>query len=223
MPILRSGILAELETRLIDCHRWVESSEPESEMENPYWHPEEKNHVVKGDEVRDLAFDIFNIVRASMSLRSESADKDEDDDADPTHIEQAHYDLAEYHFSTKLLRLAVLMRTLDDYWSSWGHEDYVEALKKLNKETAIGTLDANKRSTDLTMREAFNKIIHAADVRPVYEKDDDAKGEAIRWGMDGQLELTGTFRKDTWKAVLNIEPLLDAAVKLLEVTEDLQS
>jgi len=192
-------------------------------MENPYWHAEEKNHVVNADEIRDLAFDIFNILRASMSLRAESGFKDEDDDVEPSHLEQVHYDLAEYHFSTKLLRLAVMMRTLDDYWSDWGHEDYLEAMKKLNKEAGIGTLDTNKKSTDLTMREAFNKIIHATDVRPIYETDDDAKGEAVRWGMDGQLQLTGKFRDDTWKVLLNIEPLLDAAIELVQVTEDLQS
>jgi hypothetical protein len=60
-------------------------------MENPYWHPEGKNHVVNGDEVRGLVFDIFNIVRASMALMVDAGDKDEFDDVQPTSVEQVQF------------------------------------------------------------------------------------------------------------------------------------
>lgn len=193
-------------------------------MENPYWHPEEKRHVVNGDDVRDLAFDIFNIIRASAALKAESALRQaEDEEVEPNSIEQVHYDRAEYHFSSKLLRIAVLMRTLDDYWSDWGHEDYLEELKKINEEAGVGTLEINERSGDLTLRDAFNKIIHATDVRPVYEKDDDSEGDAVCWGMDGQLELTGKHHGNEWKATIFVESFLDAVIDLLEVTEELES
>jgi len=192
-------------------------------MKNPYWHPEEKNHIVNPDEVRELAFDVFNIVQSSMSMRGRGAPKDEDEDSEPTSIVHMHYELAEYQLSSKLLRIAVLVRTLDDYWSSWGHEDYVKAVANLNRRTDIGTLTVKEKSTDLTLREAFNKIIHAADVRPVYETEDDRDDEHARWGMDGQLELSGEFKKGKWGALINLLPFLDAVVDLLKVVEELES
>jgi hypothetical protein len=59
-------------------------------MENPYWHPEEKRHVVNGDDVRDLAFDIFNIIRASAALKAESGLRAaEEDVAEPNSMSRS--------------------------------------------------------------------------------------------------------------------------------------
>lgn len=91
-------------------------------MDNPYWHPEEKNHTVNGDDIRLLAFDIFNIVRASMSMMGDGLHEqpDEDDDREPSPVEALHYLYAEPELSKKLLQLSILLRTLDDYWLDYG-------------------------------------------------------------------------------------------------------
>lgn len=188
-------------------------------MKNPYWHPDEKNHVVDPYEVLELAVDVFNIVRSSMSMQSDGADKDIDEDYEPTPIEQAHYDWAESQLSRKLLRISVLLRTLDDYLSDRRHKDYIKLVSQLNKESNFGTLDIKKKSTDLKFREVLNKIIHAADIRPVYETEDASDDKQARWGMDGQLELTGKYRKDKWIAVVYLVPFLDSVVELMDAVE----
>jgi hypothetical protein len=188
-------------------------------MENPYHHPEGKPHVVKSDEVRFLAFEVFNIVRASVSMQGSG-----DGEGEPTWAEQLHYELAEVELSKKLLRIAILMRTLDDFWYGWGHEDYVEKIASLNKDGAIGSLTrVGKEAENLTFRESFNKIIHATDIRPVYDTEDDREEPNARWGMNGDLELTGTtHRKEEWEATIHLFPLIDRVVEVLDLVDELQ-
>lgn len=192
-------------------------------MENPYWHPEEKNHVVDFDEVRSLSFDVFNIVRTSMSMMGQGEPNDSDEDGEPTSVETVHYQLAEVELSKKLMRIAVLMRTLDDYWSDGGHEDYVKKLADLNNDSGVGWVVKSKNVEDLSLREAFNKIIHAADIRLVYETEDDKDKDTARWGMDGQLELNGQHRKEKWEVTVNLFPFLEAVIDLVDFVDDLQS
>lgn len=194
-----------------------------SRMENPYWHPEEKSHIVNTDDVRLLAFDIFNIVRASLSMMGAGIEAEDEEGDTPTPSEELHYHYAEVQLSKSLLQFAVLMRTLDDYWSDYGHEDYVEKIAKFNKDSYFGRLTFDEKTTDLSLREAFNKIIHARDVRPVYDSDDDRKDPNARWGMDGQIELLGELRGKKWEVALIVFNLLDTALELIDFVDDLNS
>ena len=69
----------------------------------------------------------------------------------------------------------MLMRTLDDYWSDWGQEDYVEAITKVNQGYDLGNIWFDNKDTPVTFRDALNKIIHAQDVRPVYDTEDERR------------------------------------------------
>jgi hypothetical protein len=180
-------------------------------VDNPYHHPEQKKHVVNSDDVRRLAFEAFNIVRASMGMMGqglveEVEEGEEGEGAVQTSIEDLHYQLAEQELSSKLLRIAMLMRTLDDYWSDLGHDSYVEAINKVNKDNDVGLFWVDDEPTSFTFREALNKIIHAQDVRPVYDTDDDSTDTHARWGMDGHLELRGTQGKHEWAVTLYLDP-----------------
>jgi hypothetical protein len=75
----------------------------------------------------------------------------------------------------------------------------------------------------VTLREALNKIIHARDVRPVYDSEDSRDDPNARWGMDGQIELEGALRKAEWQATVNIFELLDGAVELIDLVDELCS
>lgn len=191
-------------------------------MENPYWHPEEKSHVISCDDVRLVAFEIFNIVRSSLSMVGLGSDGEEErEEKVPGPTEQLHYELAEIKLSKTLLQLAVMVRTADDYWTDYGHEDYVAKVEALNKDTQFGTLTIGDKTSKLSLREALNKIIHARDVRPVYFSEDSRDDPEARWGMDGQLELMGTLGKAEWQATMHIFELLDGVVELIDLVDEL--
>jgi hypothetical protein len=192
-------------------------------LENPYWHPDEKSHIVNTDDVRLLAFDIFNIVRASMSMMGAGIEAEHGETDAPTPSEEVHYLYSEIQLSKSLLHFAVLMRTLDDYWSDYGHEDYNQKIVELNRDSKFGTLLFDEKPAGFTLREAFNKIIHARDVRPVYHTDDDRSDPSARWGMGGQIELQGELRGKKWEVAINVFGLLDAALELIDSVDDLKS
>lgn len=185
-------------------------------MSNPYWHPDYKPHTVDFDEIRQVAFDTFNIVRASGSMMGQGLDPEEDELNDPSPSEKLHFERAEAQLSKNLLRLAVLMRTLDDVLSLAQNEAYSSKARELGAQNSIGSLN----DTELSLREALNKIIHAEDVRPVYDSDDDRESPHCRWGMDGQLELVGTFRGTEWHATINLFELIDTILELIEFVEE---
>lgn len=187
-------------------------------MDNPYWHPEEKRHVVDINDVRLLAFNIFNIVRSSMSMMGAGIALDEEeDDATLTPIENLHYKHAEKQLLKHLLRLAILMRTLDDYWLDLNHKEYIQKVGILNENGIFGIFG----SADLTLREALNKIIHAQDIRPVYDSEDDIGDPNIRWGMDSQIELEGKHCETDWKATIHVLGFLDGVIELTDFVETL--
>jgi len=193
-------------------------------MDNPYWHPKKKGHVINGDDVRLVAFDVFNIVRASLSMTGEGIEGGEDGDEKAlSRIERLHFELAEIKLSNAILQLAVMVRTIDDIWTDKGNEHYFAKIDALNKDHNFGWLASGDRSTDLTLREALNKVIHARDVRPVYDSEDDRDDPNARWGMDGQIELKGALRKVEWEATVNIFELLDGVVKLIDLVDELNS
>jgi hypothetical protein len=192
-------------------------------MENPYWHPEQKSHVVNTDDVRLLAFSVFNIVRASMSMMGAGIELDVEKDQLPTLMEILHYEYAEHQLSKNLLQIAVLMRTLDDYWSDLGHEIYSDNVKRINKENRVGLIENGDKSCELSLREACNKIIHAQDFRPVYDTEDDRDAPNSRWGMDSQIEMRGAQRGLTWTATLNAFQFLEAVIDLVDIVDDLKS
>ena len=193
-------------------------------MENPYWHPEEKSHVINTDDIRSVAFDVFTIVRSSLSMVGLSGVDEEDrEEKTPSPIEHLHYELAEIKLSKALLQIAVMVRTVDDFWTDYGHEDYVAKVETLNKDNSFGTQTIGDKTSDLSLREALNKIIHARDVRPVYDSEDIRDDPEARWGMDGQLELKGAMRKIEWQATVNIFELLDGVVELIDQIDELYS
>jgi hypothetical protein len=190
-------------------------------LDNPYWHPDEKNHIVSTDDVRLLAFNIFNIVRASISMSGVEVEDGEVDS--PTPSEEVHYLYSEIQLSKSLLQFAVLMRTLDDYWSDYGHEDYIQKIVEINQINRFGELTVDANPVGFPLREAFNKIIHARDVRPIYHTDNDRNDPSARWGMSGQIELQGELRGKQWEVALNVFELLDAALELVDFVDDLSS
>lgn len=175
-------------------------------IENPYHHAEIKPHHLDLSEVRLACFDAYNIVTASQTLGGEHEMKGADDDAGPSTLFELHHALAEGRLSQLLLRIAVVLRTFDDIMRDVeGYEAHAAAT---SGENWIGDLDGQP----LSLREACNKIIHAVDFRPVYERAERQEVDESYsrvWYMTGEVEIGGMRGAHQWAVLLFVPPFLE--------------
>jgi hypothetical protein len=153
-------------------------------MKNPYWSSQGQAHPISIDQIRKLCFEIANIVAASGELAGESGDIEPGDEGIPeSRIFQLHHELAEKELCGKLPQLAVLVRTFDDIASSSAKGDeYKEHAKQTSGENEVGHLAVDDEATSFNLREACNKIIHAQEIRAVY--DDAVHFGGTKWWAD---------------------------------------
>jgi len=194
-------------------------------MDNPYWESHGQEHYVNIHTIKSLCFELTNIFEASMAL-SEEMTASEYADAKPAKIEnfplvELHQELAFKKASELLLQLALLVRTYDDQMkSSDDSEKYLEFSKVNDSGDYIGILQGADK---FYLREACNKIIHAQEVRPIYERatqyviesDNENLGQDV-WYMTGEIELSGKFRGKKWEAVLHLQPYLETVLGLIK-------
>jgi hypothetical protein len=179
-------------------------------MENPYWNPGLKPHHLDRAEVRVACFDLINIFASSENLAGLIASAEADENPSDSSIFSLHHELAETQVSKLLLQVALFVRTFDDVMTNGDKSNlYAEHAKKTEGENFIGTLNGES----LKLREACNKVIHAADFRPVYEfrpRDDDAEKGA--WYMTGEVELGGVLGNKHWNATLIAQHFIEIAL-----------
>ena len=191
-------------------------------MENPYWHDEFKPHLIDRSEIRLLCFEISNIVTASMSRQGEGMEtSDEEERPEFSVLDRLCFSLAEAELSKRLLKLALLVRTFDDTMSrSDSADDYMAFRKRIEKESNdFGAVYQGQESVAESIRECSNKIIHAEDVRPVYNTNDERTDPNAMWGMDGTLELEGIQGRTPWSIVIYIYPYLEGILELIRFDE----
>jgi hypothetical protein len=174
-------------------------------VENPYWHPFYKPHTIDFDEIQDICFKAFCIFKASQALEGFA----------PEGVIGPIYDMffqsAEMKLNAHLLDLAVRMRTFEDVLST--HEmkgEYDEYIRSRLDHYDIGSLGASEAPADrqdLAFRDACNKIIHAEDVRYVYNGSN-AHDDDYSWGMTGIVEISGKSRGREWDVWLSLEDFL---------------
>ncbi|MEP2532868.1 hypothetical protein [Shimia sp.] len=189
-------------------------------MENPYWHPTIKPHAFDPDSVSEQCLKCFEPLSTSSSLGVfwESASEDEGLEESiwsyPTLV-KLHQQCAELKLSSALLFLAISFRTLDDQRRE--DEGFREFVKNL--ETSFSNLHFYQGNGKTTLREACNKIVHATDVRPVYDNGSDRIEREV-WGMDGQLELKGSLGGTNWAVNLNMFDFLEALLDVVQYVND---
>ncbi|MBO0141605.1 hypothetical protein JZX87_10590 [Agrobacterium sp. Ap1] len=191
-------------------------------MTNPYWHEYQKPHVVDFDEIRELCIDAFTVIAASRSMAGLSGD----DVGGPLH--DYFLRTAENRLSQSLLDLAVRMRTFEDILAaSELRADYdrlVASLIEIDQLGSFGWEDEKlAQRGDLSFREACNKIIHAVDIRPVYDNGSNARDEDFAWGMDGTIELAGKLGKREWDVWMYAEDFLATCVAIANHYDPLPS
>lgn len=175
-------------------------------FENPYHRTEVKPHHLDLDEVRLACFDAYNIVTASQALGGEHESNYDDDDAELSTLFKLHLELAEGRLSQLLLRVALMLRTFDDIMRDVpGYDAHVALTSGKN---LIGEIDGEP----LSLREACNKIIHAADFRPVYEsayREQPDETYSRVWYMTGEVEIGGMRGEHQWEVLLFVPPFLE--------------
>ncbi len=199
---------------------------------NPYWNEHYKPHSVDPDEIRSLCLRAFQIVMSSQgvaSLYDHSDDSDlEDPKAEPEEADEIEIPLlfelyrgnSERLLSETLLKLAIFVRTLEDQVQGTdASERFKTFLAELNSEDGFGTVFEGPEGLVMSLRECCNKVIHAEDFRPVYEKDG-ASDVPGGWAMDGQLELEGKLGKKEWKVAIYLIDFLEAVLGFCNEVQD---
>lgn len=184
-------------------------------MDNPYWHKNDKPHVVEKSEIEALCLEFAHIIYASHGVSSQFQADGDGEEAALDRVARLHHARAEPMLSRALLRLAVLVRTFDDQMQD-GDDDgaYVAHRNTIDAEGPFGAVHDGGQ-IDLSLRESCNKIIHAADFRPVYDDNDD---EPRTWFMDSTIELRGRRGKQEWNVVIYTFELIEAILTLIEFT-----
>lgn len=182
----------------------------EQTKRNPYWHPFVKPHAIDQQEVLDLVLETLHIICASQSIHSYCSEDEEDNGSITPRLQKLHEERAEFILSKNLLKLSVYLRTLDDIHSKV--TAYVELRDSFKNE--LGAF--YKGGEVLTFRECCNKIIHAEDIRFVYDNNDE-EGDNERWHLEGTLELEGHHRGNEWSISIFVPVFLEATLDLLAV------
>ena len=159
----------------------------------------------------------MNIIAASGELAGESRDIEPGEEIGPESlIFRLHHELAERELCEKLLQLALLVRTFDDIASeSPKGEGYKKHAKQTSGKDEIGWLTVAGEAVDFSLREACNKIIHAQEIRAVYDDAVQFSGDEVvsrRWYCDGQIELKGTLHKKTWEASVYVYGFIETVL-----------
>lgn len=194
-------------------------------MDNPYWKSDGQEHYVNLNTVKLLCFELANIFEASNTLyhgmtAADYADK-EALRIDDFPLVKLHQDLAFQRSSELLLQLSVLIRTYDDQMKgAEASEKYRSFSKGNDTGDYIGTLQGKDK---FYLREACNKIIHAREIRPLYERadnyvfesNDKEVGQDV-WYLTGEVELSGKHREKIWDAELHVQAFLEVILGQIE-------
>ena len=190
----------------------------ELSMDNPYWTSEGQRHHLSLESIRLLCFELLCIFEASKPLieEVEAVELEEGKEIDPSEpvLLKLHHNYAFVQCSKALLQLALLMRTYDDQMkASVKQESYQSHLISIDDGNYVGILNGAKT---FRLREACNKIIHAHEIRPLFERLDrevNEKGlEQDLWYLTGEIELQGKWGNAEWTAVIHLQPFLDTVL-----------
>jgi len=190
-------------------------------MENPYWHDQYKPHQTDRIDIRLLCFEINCVVSTSIGQQGSGMAPDEDDPREITILDELCFKMAESELSKRLLKLALLVRTFDETMTrSEKVESYLAHRNRIELQHEVfGQVFKGAENSTKTLRECSNKIIHAEDVRPVYDTDDSRNAPYAMWGMTGTLELEGRRGEAEWSVSIYLKTYLEGILELIQFDE----
>jgi hypothetical protein len=191
-------------------------------LDNPYWFTKGKTHNIDLGTIRRMCFELTNIVSAGQALAKEfeamEVEEEKRLNLSDAPLLALYMEFAEAQTSDLLLQIALMVRTYDDIMKdSRARDAYKAHVAQTSGEDYIGSLSAG----ELNLRQACNKIIHAAEVRAIYERVDrqfvqDEHGQELDqdvWYLTGEVELSGTDRGTPWNAVLYVQPFIETVIE----------
>jgi len=193
--------------------------------DNPYWQGD-KPHIFDAEKIEELCLSAFETYSTSTSLYAQYVVEDEDHEDEGnsqacllTHpsLIGKHREKAEVKISSALLSLAVAFRT---FYDTLEEGDAVKEYVDKNFDADfLCWMEPDRKRNKTSLREACNKIIHARDVRPVYDKIDDVGANEI-WMMDGVVELQTDEKGKEWCVSIILPDFLEA---IMDFTKYYQS
>lgn len=191
-------------------------------MDNPYWFTKGQTHNIDLGTIKRMCFELTNIFNAGQALAEdfEAMEVEEGKRFDLSHapLLALHMQLAERQACDVLLQMALLVRTYDDIMkNSEASEPYQAHAVATSGKNYIGGFSQEGQNFDLGLRQACNKIIHALEIRALYETVDrtvalDEHGQELDqeiWFLTGEIEMTGTDKGKPWEARLHAPALLE--------------
>ena len=151
-------------------------------MDNPYWYSDGQKHYINYETIEVLCFELLNIFEASRPI-AEDFEKQESELEEEQTLENfpllnLHQKYSFIQASKILLQIALMVRTFDDQMRDSDKEtNYKIYIGKIDDGHYVGVMEG---IDTFSYREACNKIIHASEVRPIYERIDRITTEEMR-------------------------------------------
>ena len=184
-------------------------------MDNPYWTSEGQRHHISLEAMRLLCFELLCIFEASRplvaSIEEQELEEERRVDESELSLRRLYQSHAFTQSSKALLQVALMVRAYDDQMKESDRcEEYKQHLASIDDGNCVGVLDGKD---SFSLREACNKIIHAHEVRPLYERiDREVNNQELDqdlWYRTGEVQLKGKQHENSWCAVLYIQPFLE--------------
>lgn len=109
-----------------------------------------------------------------------------------------------------LIKSSITMRMLQDILKDYNQEDLDMNSEQSGATNGLVLGVVHEGKFDLTLREAFNKVIHATDTRLDWKEE-----ESFDW-WSGRLWLYGKQRRTEWKLELDVEAFAISTHRLIE-------
>ena len=194
-------------------------------MDNPYWHTDGQRHHINTETIEILCFELLNIFEASCPI-AEKFEEQESELGEEQTIEnypllQLHQKYAFIQISKLLLQIALVLRTFDDQMKDSDNQKvYKEYIEKIDDGKYVGMIEGQDM---FNYREACNKIIHASEIRPLYERvDRKIAGESENlflnqdvWYLTGEIELSGKHGDNKWNANIHVQEFIETILDLI--------
>ena len=207
-------------------------------MDNPYWYSDGQKHHINIETIEVLCFELLNIFEASRPIadnfKLQEVELEEEQTFENFPLIQLHQKHTLIQTSKILLQIALMVRTFDDQFKDFENgEAYKNYVEEIDDGHYVGVMTGHDT---FNYREACNKIIHAAEVRPLYERIDresaaesgDKNLDQDIWYLTGEIDFCGKFHGNDWNATIHIQEFIEVILSVIrfrvgkEVTDDEQ-
>lgn len=188
-------------------------------MESPYWQTAGQGHHVDLGTLKLICFDLLNLIEASRAVVENfdamEAEEGRRLDTRTQPLIALHVELSDVQVRKHLLQLALLTRTYDDLMrDSELSGAYRQHVLKYDGGDALGWISDGH----FGVRQACNKIIHAREIRPTYDRLDRTviegfEDEETLIFLTGEVELNGRHNATNWEGAIYIQPFIETVLE----------